>query len=385
MAAVLCHAWESGPELDVRPLFPRVTVLRLVAINHSRVQVEASIPSDRTRSAERADTAAPRGRRVLVQLLKITVSGALLWWLLSAVDLTRLWRSLQQASWIWLGGALGLYLAMLVVSSWRWAVLLRAQGVGIRKRWLLSSFLVATFFNNFLPSNIGGDVIRIRDTATPANSRTLAATIVLIDRGLGLVALVLTAALGATIARSILHEPVGPIEPWMLWTGFAAGAAGAAIAVSAPSLLTGLASPLRKLHAEWVDERLRRISETLVRFRTRPAALVNSALGALVVQLLLVGFYGGDCARAAHPDRPLASGRAGAGLIHRANGADIHERLRRTRSDVRLVFCCARPAGRIRSAAVVRRCCPGHDLVARRGARPSVPSGLSSIRGGSLK
>jgi uncharacterized protein (TIRG00374 family) len=292
VAAVLCHAWESGPELDVRPLFPRVTVLRLVAINHSRVQVEASIPSDRTRSAERADTAAPRGRRVLVQLLKITVSGVLLWWLLSAVDLTRLWRSLQQASWIWLGGALGLYLAMLVVSSWRWAVLLRAQGVGIRKRWLLSSFLVATFFNNFLPSNIGGDVIRIRDTATPANSRTLAATIVLIDRGLGLVALVLTAALGATIARSILHEPVGPIEPWILWTGFAAGAAGAAIAVSAPSLLTGLASPLRKLHAEWVDERLRRISETLVRFRTRPAALVNSALGALVVQLLLVGFYG---------------------------------------------------------------------------------------------
>jgi glycosyltransferase 2 family protein len=292
---VVTAAWnlsDWGPEIGVRPPFRHVTVLRLVAIRQSRVQFEASLPSDRTRSAERADTTAPRGRRVLVQLLKITVSAALLWWLLSAVDLTRLWRSLRQASWLWLLGALVVYLAMLVVSSWRWAVLLRAQDVGIRKRRLLSSFLVATFFNNFLPSNIGGDVIRIRDTAAPANSRTLAATIVLIDRGLGLVALVLTAALGATLARSWLREPVGPVEPWMLWIAFTASAAGSAIAVAAPTLLTRLATPLRAVHAEWVDARLKRISHTLTRFRARPRALVMSALGALAVQLLLVGFYG---------------------------------------------------------------------------------------------
>jgi uncharacterized protein (TIRG00374 family) len=235
---------------------------------------------------------APRGRRVVVQLVKLTVSVALLWWLLSAVDPSRLWQSLREASWSWLAAALGLYLAMLVVSSWRWGVLLRAQDVGIRKRRLLSSFLVATFFNNFLPSNIGGDVIRIRDTATPANSRTLAATVVLIDRGLGLIALVLTAALGATMARSVLHEPVGPVEPWLLWTGVALGAVGSAVAVAWPTLLTRLASPLRALHAEWVDERLRRIAHTLERFRRRPMALVTSSVGALVVQLLLVAFYG---------------------------------------------------------------------------------------------
>ena len=50
-------------------------------------------------------------------------------------------------------------------------------------RRLTASFLVATFFNNFLPSNIGGDVIRIADTAPAAGSKTLATTVVLIDRG----------------------------------------------------------------------------------------------------------------------------------------------------------------------------------------------------------
>jgi hypothetical protein len=57
--------------------------------------------------------------------------------------------------------------------------------VHVRRRSLFGSFLVALFFNNFLPSNIGGDVIRIGDTAKPAGSKTLAATVVLVDRGLG--------------------------------------------------------------------------------------------------------------------------------------------------------------------------------------------------------
>jgi hypothetical protein len=45
-------------------------------------------------------------------------------------------------------------------------------------------------FHNFLPSNIGGDVIRISDTARRAHTKTLATTIVLVDRVLGLMGLI---------------------------------------------------------------------------------------------------------------------------------------------------------------------------------------------------
>jgi len=51
-------------------------------------------------------------------------------------------------------------------------------------------------------------VIRIRDTARPAQSKTLATTVVLIDRGLGLIALILVAALGATEASGQGRVPV---------------------------------------------------------------------------------------------------------------------------------------------------------------------------------
>jgi uncharacterized protein (TIRG00374 family) len=139
-----------------------------------------------------------RARAILVPCLKAAVSVALLALLFSKVDVGRLWSVARAASIPWLAGALALYLGMILVSAWRWGLLLRAQHIAFPFSGLTSSFLVATFFNNFLPSNIGGDVIRIADTAPAAGSKTLATTVVLIDRGLGLLGLVLVAALGAS-------------------------------------------------------------------------------------------------------------------------------------------------------------------------------------------
>jgi uncharacterized membrane protein YbhN (UPF0104 family) len=232
----------------------------------------------------------PRWRTATLQLLKVGISVGLLVWLFRQVDAARLWAAVRSASWSWLGVAALLYFAMLVVSSWRWNRLLRAQGIVMRLRTLIGSFLVATFFNNFLPSNIGGDVVRIRDTSGPANSRTLAATVVLVDRGLGLLALVLVAALGATASQPGLRN-APPVQPWILWAGLFFGGVVSIQALRAPALVTRLAAPLRLLHAEWVDQRVAKLTLALGRFACAPGALVASAAGAVVVQALLVAFY----------------------------------------------------------------------------------------------
>src|SRR6476646_3536078 len=164
-----------------------------------------------------------RARSLVITALKATVSIALLWLLFSRVDVARLWSVARNASTAWLLSALALYCVMIFASAWRWGLLLRAQHLIFPFRTLVSSFLVATFFNNFLPSNIGGDVIRIADTAPAARSKTLAATIVAVDRLLGLLALVLIAALGATITREVLHQAATPLSPWLLWIGFTLG------------------------------------------------------------------------------------------------------------------------------------------------------------------
>src|SRR3954469_10133565 len=231
------------------------------------------------------------GRRYGVMALKLTVSLVLLALLFSRVDGARLWASARQASVAWLIVALGVYTLNIAASSWRWYILLEAQHVHVPGRTLFGSFLVANFFNNFLPSNIGGDVIRIRETAKAARSRTLATTVVLVDRGLGLMGLVLIAALGATMVAGARGQGPSPIWPTWLWAGFIAGAAVTAPAVYAPEGFGRLLRPLRVVHPEWVGGRIETLISALGRFRRRPIALAGGFAGAVMVQALLVLFY----------------------------------------------------------------------------------------------
>ena len=230
-------------------------------------------------------------RRYLMTAAKVVVSLALLALLFSRVDMAQIWASARHASLPWLLAALFLYTLNVAASTWRWHLLLKAQDVPIQRRRLFGSFLVANFFNNFLPSNIGGDVIRIRDTAPAAQSTALAATVVLVDRGLGLMGLVLIAAMGATMAVGLHGQGVLPVWPSWLWAGFFAGAAVAVPAMYSPAGLGKVLRPLTFLHPEWVGEQIRMLTDTLMRFREKPLSVIKCFGGAVVVQALVVAFY----------------------------------------------------------------------------------------------
>jgi len=229
-------------------------------------------------------------RRLLWPLLKLTVSVVLMAILFSRIEAGRLWAMARTAAPSWLAAALVLYFLMIIASAWRWGLLLQAQGIVFRFRTLMSSFLVATFFNNFLPSNIGGDVVRIADTAPAAGSKTLATTVVLVDRGIGLLGLVLLAAAGGTTVPRLVNA--GGIEaPGLLWGGFILAFVLSASVLLVPQVLPWLLQPVRIVAPQWVDERLGRFAAALVRFSKAPATLLGCFVAAAAVQAVLVGFY----------------------------------------------------------------------------------------------
>ena len=238
------------------------------------------------------ETTAPSSSRQFVKTtVKVAVSLLLLAFLFSRVDIARIWDSARHASLPWLVAALVVWTLNIAAATWRWHLLLEAQDVRMPRKTLFSSFLVANFFNNFLPSNIGGDVIRIRDTAPAAQSTTLAATVVLVDRGLGLMGLVLISAMGASMAVGLHGQGVLPIWPSWLWLGFFASAAVAVPMMYAPEGLGRLLKPLTFLHPEWAEKQILHLTETLSRFREKPSSLIGCFGGAVVVQALIVAFY----------------------------------------------------------------------------------------------
>jgi uncharacterized membrane protein YbhN (UPF0104 family) len=222
---------------------------------------------------------------------KLAVSVVLLWILFSRIDFATLRSGIESASIPWLVAAIGVYAVIILASVWRWGLLLGAQGVHVGARRLTGSFLVALFFNNFLPSNIGGDVVRIRDTAGPAGSKTLATAVILVDRGLGLMGLVLVAACGASLAAAGATGGALPIGPAWLWGGFLLGAGLSMPALLAPAGFGRLLQPLRIIHPEWIDERIEKITAALSRFRNRPGALAGCFGGGVFVQGAFVAFY----------------------------------------------------------------------------------------------
>jgi len=102
-----------------------------------------------------------------------------------------------------------LTLLSLVIRAGRWAVLLRALHLRVSFGRLVYLYFVGAFFNSFLPSGFGGDVVRTleltQDTPTPAAVGT-----VFVDRMTGLLVL-LVMGLGA------LPFSVSRLEPWLVW------------------------------------------------------------------------------------------------------------------------------------------------------------------------
>jgi glycosyltransferase 2 family protein len=245
------------------------------------------MPRDSSVTRPVSSSAAPARARLLLAV-KFGVSVGLLVLLFRQTNFSAVSAHLRDFDPRWLVAALALLAVMVTLSAWRWRLLLKTQEVACSLRHLVGSFLVATFFNNFLPSNIGGDVIRIADTAPLARSRTLAAGVVLLDRGLGLLALVLVAAAGGVLLRNIATP--GDDSPY-LWIAFALAVAAALPTLFAPGLLARALSPLRWLGHGWVDQRIDVLTGMLLRFGQSRPAVVAAFAAAVGVQLMLVAFY----------------------------------------------------------------------------------------------
>lgn len=227
-----------------------------------------------------------RLRRALFFALKLTVSLGLLVVLFRQTDVSALGARLRNVDLLWVGLALLTHALLLLISGWRWRRLLLTQDVHASVPALTGSCLVATFFNNFLPSNIGGDVVRIADTAPLTGSRTVATAIVLLDRALGLIALFAVAATGSLMLRESNLPGVG-----YLWLALGACVVGAMAILSRPRLIPRLLGPLRRFREGWVEHRLDRLGTMLERVAGQRAALAAAFAGAVLVQLLIVGFY----------------------------------------------------------------------------------------------
>lgn len=139
--------------------------------------------------------------RFTVFLLKAGVTFGLVWYALHDIPAGALWRRISDAQAIWFVPALALLGTMILAAAWRWWAVSPLAGAPLTFRQSLRFLMIGQFFNQTLPSSIGGDAFRVWLVRRQGASLTSALGSVGLDRLLGVVALAWLAAFGAIFHR----------------------------------------------------------------------------------------------------------------------------------------------------------------------------------------
>ena len=144
-------------------------------------------------------------KKRLALLVKLLVMAGLLAVLYRHVDFVAFRSALAGVKWGWLPLIYGLLLMNTTLSSLKWQLLLRTDGVRVPLNSLLSSYLIGTFFNLFLPSSIGGDSYRVVEASRHGGAAKSFAS-VFADRLTGFLALAIWGLLFSAVGWSSLPD-----------------------------------------------------------------------------------------------------------------------------------------------------------------------------------
>jgi glycosyltransferase 2 family protein len=164
-------------------------------------------------------------RRILFSTIKILISLALLYLALRKVDLTELASRINNlASLGWIVVAIAVTFLQIFVGVLRWRRISAECGAPLGLRQAMRFNLIGTFFNQTLPSSIGGDAARLWLVARGGAGWRAATYSIFVDRAIGLVALAIIIVASLPWSYNLIADPHG--RSALLFVDFAALAGG---------------------------------------------------------------------------------------------------------------------------------------------------------------
>jgi uncharacterized membrane protein YbhN (UPF0104 family) len=230
-----------------------------------------------------------RARKMLA--LRIVISGAMLALLVPRIHFGSLFPHWTIQSFGWLMTALAVTLVGIVISAARWQRVLFGLGLDARIPRLLTYYLAGLFVANFLPSTIGGDVLRVRRLATQTQDTPATFASVVLERLTGWVVLPVMTFTGLAINRGLLRVARSESQ-------IALGVSVATLALLV-TLLALAASPRLggrlAARANWLRF-VGAVHLGVDRFRRRPGAAAGVLAVAFLYQFAVVGaaWLGGE-------------------------------------------------------------------------------------------
>lgn len=148
-------------------------------------------------------------RGLLLLTIKIVVSITLLVLALRKVDFSDVAARIDLATLWWLIFALAAVLLQIFFGALRWREIAQLCGASLTFRRAFRLNVIAAFFNQVLPSSVGGDAMRVWFVGRGGAGWRAAGYSVLIDRAIGLAVLALLIAASLPWSLRLIADPQG--------------------------------------------------------------------------------------------------------------------------------------------------------------------------------
>ncbi len=231
-------------------------------------------------------------KRLLRLLATLLVTGLCTAYVVWKIDISRTAHLLAHASVGYFLGAVAIMVISVWPMAWRWQKLLEARGIRDRLRWLVRAYFVAYTAGQILPTAVGGDAVRIYETAKRHSGRGgQVAGSVLLERALGGAATLALAAVGFVLA--VGRYDVGAY----LWIelAFVVGTVALAVAMFSRRVRPLLARTVPLLRLVRLDRPIRAAYEGIHSYREHPRLLggvFTLTLGVQSVRVLAIWLAG---------------------------------------------------------------------------------------------
>ena len=149
-------------------------------------------------------------KRIFSVLLRIVVSIVLLVLLFrfNKIDAISIINDIKGADKALLAAGFIILFLIYLLGFWRWHMLLKAAGIQASLKRLIVSFCGGAFFSIFLPSTIGGDVVKTADLAGHTRKAKEVIATVLLDRLSGYIGLVFVILPALLLGKDLVRDKV---------------------------------------------------------------------------------------------------------------------------------------------------------------------------------
>ena len=146
-------------------------------------------------------------KKKLTSLVRILISFGLLgllFWVMRD-DITDIWQTISGSNPMYLIVAAGFILINVIMLSWRLKVIFLGENLNLTMKEALQLTVIGYFFNNFMPTAVGGDIVKAHYASKHNNESIRSYASVLMDRFIGLYTFMVVAAIALIVDRGRFH------------------------------------------------------------------------------------------------------------------------------------------------------------------------------------